>query len=94
MPNFRNGWTGEELAETVEVCHGCTRNFLDTKSGDAHRIGTFGVNRRCATPDEANLKKLVNQYGSVIYARKSAKKPRGYKVVTSLSSVAKEAPVA
>ena len=78
---FRNGWTGEELADTVEVCHGCTRNFLDTASGDAHRVGKFGVNRRCAPPEEVKLVPLLNRFGSTVYALKDVKMPRGYTYV-------------
>ena len=69
----KNKWTGEHLAQEIEVCSGCHRNFLDTPSGDAHR-----KNYACLTPKEANLKALVNKFGSVIYARKRLKVPRGY----------------
>lgn len=77
MPNHKNKWTGEELAQSVEVCSGCHKNFLDTPSGDAHR-----KNFACLTPIQANLKALTNQFGSIIYARKRAKKARQYQTHT------------
>ncbi len=71
--NHKNRWTGEELDQAIEVCSACHLNFLDTPSGDAHR-----KNFACISAKEANLKAMFNRYGSLIYARKRTKKPRGY----------------
>ena len=80
MATHKNKWTGEELDQEIEVCSGCHKNFLDTPAGDAHRN-----NYACLTPTQANLKALVNKFGSIIYARKRAKKPYGYKTLTRTS---------
>lgn len=36
-------------AEHCSVCH---QTFTGTSAGDAHRVGSHGVDRRCLTPDE------------------------------------------
>jgi hypothetical protein len=80
--HFRNTHTGEILAQSVEVCSGCHINFATTEAGDKHRVGAFGKDRRCITPEEANLIKLVNDHGAVIYKRRDDADPRwNFKIV-------------
>jgi hypothetical protein len=69
MTTHINSWTKEKLANTVEVCPACHLNFLTTEAGDKHRTGRMTA-RKCLTPKEAKLVKLVNTYGSVIWKRK------------------------
>lgn len=68
LQNHFNPYTGEELKNVTQVCSGCHRNFSDVKSGDKHRIGTFGKDRRCASPEEVGLVKNINPYGAVVYS--------------------------
>lgn len=41
-------WTGMRM-EHCTVCH---RTFSGTTTGDAHRTGEHGIDRRCLTDDE------------------------------------------
>ncbi len=36
----------------LNLCSGCNRNFGSSSSHAAHRIGKFGVDRRCMTEQE------------------------------------------
>ena len=67
--NHFNRYTGEQLQNFIEVCSGCHLNFGTTEAGDKHRIGAFGKDRRCASPEEAGLKKVINKYGAAVYIR-------------------------
>lgn len=40
-------------------CQSCKTYFNSTKAFDKHRVGDFGVNRRCRTEDEMLAKKMV-----------------------------------
>lgn len=71
-----NKYTGEIVAQSVEICSGCHINFATTEAGDKHRAGVFGKNRRCLTPKEAKLIKLINDYGAIIYKRRDDSDPR------------------
>lgn len=66
LPDFINPKTGERLANAVEVCPACFRNFASTKAGDAHRAERDGK-RVCLDPAELQLELTVNSYGSLIY---------------------------
>ena len=79
MTTHINPWTKEKLANTVEVCPACHLNFLTTEAGDKHRTGKMTA-RKCLTPKQAKLIKLVNTYGSVIWKRKEDAY-RGYSLV-------------
>lgn len=67
-PNWTNPYTGEVLANAIEVCCACKRNFASTKAGDQHRKTVEGV-RVCVEPTEAGLELITNSYGSMIYRR-------------------------
>lgn len=67
--NHFNRYTKEELQNFVEVCSGCHLNFATTEAGDKHRIGVIGKDRRCASPEDVGLKKVINKYGAAIYKR-------------------------
>ena len=66
--NHINRYTNEQLHNSTQVCSGCHLNFSSTKAGDKHRIGTFGKDRRCASPEEVGLVKNINSYGAVVYS--------------------------
>jgi hypothetical protein len=67
-PNWTNPYTGEVLANAIEVCCACKRNFASTKAGDQHRKTVEGV-RVCVEPTEAGLELIVNSFGALIYRR-------------------------
>jgi hypothetical protein len=66
LPDHFNRFTGERLANAVEVCPECHSNFNSTKAGDQHRATINGV-RVCLTPEEAGLELTVNRFQAIIY---------------------------
>jgi hypothetical protein len=66
LPTHRNRFTGELLANAVQVCHGCELNFASTRAGDKHRDWSSGKGV-CRLPSECGLEKTINKHGSVIY---------------------------
>jgi len=66
LPTHRNRYTGEILANAVEVCPACHLNFASTRAGDKHRVFQEGK-RVCLTPSEAHLEATLNQHGALIY---------------------------
>jgi hypothetical protein len=68
LPNHKNRYTGEVIANAVEVCSVCHRNFASTRAGDEHRI-TLNGKRVCADPGEVGLQLTVNRWGALIYRR-------------------------
>lgn len=68
LPNHRNRYTGELLANAVEVCSVCHRNFASTRAGDEHRVTRNGE-RVCADPSEVGLELTVNRWGALVYRR-------------------------
>lgn len=52
-------------SDKVEHCVGCHQTFMNTPSGDAHRVGRMD-NRRCLTPEQMLRRKKPfhqNAYG-------------------------------
>lgn len=76
LPEHRNRYTGEVIANAVEVCPACHRNFASTRAGDEHRI-TLNGKRVCADPAEIGLELTVNRWGALIYRRPSKAVPVG-----------------
>ncbi len=68
MKTFTNPYTKEKLQNNTQVCSGCHKNFSSTGTGDKHRIGAFGKDRRCAAPEEVGLIKKINPFGAVVYS--------------------------
>ena len=68
LPNHRNRYTGEVIANAVEVCSVCHRNFASTRAGDKHRVTKNGLTV-CADPSEVGLELIVNSYGALIYRK-------------------------
>ena len=63
----RNPRTKQWLENREQVCPACFENFGTTEAGDAHRIGTFGVNRRCAKPSEVGLVLVRNNFSTLVW---------------------------
>jgi hypothetical protein len=68
LPSHTNRFTGEVIANAVEVCSNCHRNFASTRAGDEHRVTANGK-RTCLDPLEIGLEITVNKWGSVVYRR-------------------------
>lgn len=68
LPNHRNPYTGEVLANAVEVCCACHKNFASTRAGDKHRVTRNGK-RVCVDPSTVGLELITNSYGSMIYRK-------------------------
>jgi hypothetical protein len=68
LQNHFNRYTNEELKNSDQICSSCHLNFSSTRAGDKHRIGTFGKDRRCASPKEVGLVKNINPYGAIVYS--------------------------
>ena len=66
-PIHKNRWTGEILLNKEQVCSGCHLNFGTTEDGDAHRVGTFGVDRKCVQPSTVGLIPIENKYQSLVW---------------------------
>lgn len=44
-----------KLTEQVMLCRACDTYFRGESNFDKHRVGEFGVNRRCADPADVEL---------------------------------------
>jgi hypothetical protein len=91
VPNHRNRYTGEVLANAVEVCPKCHRNFASTRAGDQHRKRISGVTV-CLDPLEAGLEMITNRYGSLIY--RVPRKPAEVGITEAISKRLGELPIA
>jgi hypothetical protein len=60
--------TGQRLSTIEQICTSCGFFFKSTEAGDRHRVGEFGVNRRCLHPQEAGLIAITNEFGSIVWA--------------------------
>lgn len=54
-------WTGLGRSH----CPSCCRTFSCDSAADKHRIGTFGVDRRCAHPTDVGLVARSKPYGDL-----------------------------
>jgi hypothetical protein len=55
------------LQNWQQVCPVCFENFNSTEAGDVHRIGEFGIDRRCANPNEVGLIAIPNKYETTVW---------------------------
>ena len=67
QPTHRNSKSAQLLENWQQVCPACFKNFNSTEAGDRHRIGTFGIDRRCASPDEVGLIPIPNKYKTIVW---------------------------
>ncbi len=56
-------WTG--LGRAHCAAPGCHRTFSTDSAADKHRVGKFGVDRRCADPATVGLVAVVRPYGEL-----------------------------
>lgn len=66
MMTHRNPRTGEVVAQGVEICTACFRNFGSTLAGDKHRVTRNGK-RLCEDPSAIGLESYVNKHGAIVY---------------------------
>lgn len=45
-------------------CPACHETFNSTWAADKHRVGAFGVDRRCLDPQEAGLVAVEHEWGT------------------------------
>lgn len=60
-PPCSQWWTGLGRSHCAVCCH----TFSCDSAADRHRIGTFGVDRRCANPADVGLVARVKPYGDL-----------------------------
>lgn len=48
-----------KLSGDHNQCAGCGEHFNSTAAFDKHRIGQFGIDRRCASVDEISVKGMI-----------------------------------
>ena len=56
-----NWWTGNNRAH----CPACCRTFSTDSAADKHRIGKFGIDRRCVDPATVGLDAVDKPYGTL-----------------------------
>ena len=66
-PSHRNPKTGEILENKEQVCPSCFENFGTTEAGDVHRVGIFGIDRRCDSPSNVGLIGIPNAFKTIIW---------------------------
>jgi hypothetical protein len=62
----KNGKTGEKLAQNVQVCNMCFRNFASSRAWEKHYDRKKYPNG-CMEPRTLGLKEFTNTFGSIIY---------------------------
>jgi hypothetical protein len=67
LPTHRNSFTGEILANHVQVCTACHCNFESSKAADLHRAWDEEV-RICRNPNLIGLLLTINSHGAIIYS--------------------------
>jgi hypothetical protein len=63
----RNGLTGERLAQNVQVCSVCFKNFASCRAGERHWDRKKPRGRQCLIPEEVGLISFKNAHGATIY---------------------------
>ena len=64
----KNSVTGEKLAQNVQVCNMCFRNFASDRAWEKHwERKNFPDSSCCLEPDAVGLKEFKNTFGSTIY---------------------------
>ena len=48
------------------LCSACGKYFSSTTEFDAHRVGRFGIDRRCATTEEMLAEGFVSEVRNII----------------------------
>jgi len=63
----RNKKTGELLAQDVQICTICNKNFSSDDAWEKHWDRKKPRGFQCSNPDEIGLMKFTNTFGSAIY---------------------------
>lgn len=66
----RNKLTGELLAQDVQICPMCHKNFSSDDAWEKHWDRKKPKGFQCSNPDEIGLTKFTNTFGSEIYRTK------------------------
>ena len=65
-----NKLTGEVLAQDVQICPTCYKNFSSDDAWEKHWDRKKPKGFQCSNPEEVGLKKFTNTFGSEIYRTK------------------------
>lgn len=65
-----NKLTGEVLAQDVQICAVCYKNFSSDDAWEKHWDRKKPKGFQCSNPEEVGLKKFTNTFGSEIYRTK------------------------
>jgi len=64
----KNSVTGEKLAQNVQVCNMCFRNFASDRAWEKHwDRKKFPDPSCCLEPETVGLEEFTNTFGSIIY---------------------------
>jgi len=63
----KNKLTGEVLAQDVQICPTCYKNFSSDDAWEKHWDRKKPKGFQCSNPDEIGLTKFINTFGSEIY---------------------------
>jgi hypothetical protein len=66
----RNRITGEVLAQNIQVCPVCYKNFSSDRAWEKHWERKNPRGEQCLIPEEVGLIPIRNTYGSIIYRSK------------------------
>jgi hypothetical protein len=67
-----NPKTGEVLAQNVQVCTMCWKNFASDKAWEKHWDRKKIPGQRCVNPEEVGLIPIGNTKGATIYRTRGA----------------------
>jgi hypothetical protein len=63
----RNPKTGELLAQNVQVCTMCWKNFSSDDAWEKHWDRKKILGQQCSSPQEVGLVEITNTKGAVVY---------------------------
>jgi len=64
----QNSKTGEVLAQNVQVCNLCFKNFASTRAADKHYVREkYPRQSYCLQPEKVGLEQFKNTFGATIY---------------------------
>lgn len=67
----RNSKTGEVLAQNVQVCPMCWKNFSSDDAWEKHWDRKKPRGQQCLDPSEIGLKAFQNRKGATIYGNRA-----------------------
>lgn len=66
----KNKQTGEVLAQNVQICKGCSRNFASDDAWETHWERKNSRGNQCLNPEEVGLIPFKNVHEATIYRTK------------------------